>query len=296
MFEKEIINNLLINKVGSILYPGQNGEIEVPVSTKEESVTISITCGEIIICQIDCFDTRICVEDNKVVLPNVLLKQAKLNDKSLNIISNGEFISIRANNRNVNSVKGFVETLSEDQVKFLSDILIGNDSGVVVNEKIEPILFLLDHKNLIFRPIGLPFKFFGNYENNEFVLNNSKNVFFILPGINRLTNEIGYLFITELQFAKILYIFNTNGVTKSEYINRDLIFHYDPLADGLFKIFIGPEEDIRKEQEDLTKEICNDSEQFIKNIFRKEENDKSVFIRAITKNMLKVFNNKPKIS
>jgi hypothetical protein len=295
MSKKEIISNLLLNKVGSILLPKEEGEVEIPTNKKEIWVTVGN--GEVLISN-DTSGIKFEIENDCLVLPNILLRQAKLNDRELIMIESDGNILLRASNIHLKKfTKEFSNMLDEKQTNVLLDILIGNVPDIMVEDQFqkEPTLFLLENKDFTFRPIGFPFKFFGNFENGEMVLNNSSTFYFLLPGLNKKNNESGFLLLTEALFSKILYVLKLNSIVAKEQINRDLIFHYTQFADGLFKIFISPLEDICEEDVNKTKEICGNPQKFVETIFRRDDSTKGTFVSTITKSTLKKFNNKPNI-
>lgn len=294
MYKKEIISNLLLNKVGSVLSPKEEGEIEIPINKKE--IYVVVGKGEVLISD-DTSGIKFEIENECLVLPNVLLKQAKLNDRELVMVETNGTILLKANNVHLKKfAKEFPNLLDEKQIDALMNILIGNVPDIMIDDNFEkePTLFLLENKDFVFRPIGFPFKFFGNFENGEMVLNNSNTFYFLLPGLDK-HNESGFLLLTESLYSKILYVFKLNKTDGNQNTNRDLMFHYTQFADGLFKVFLGPIEDICEEYINKTQKICENPKDFLEKIFRKENSTKGTYVSNVTKGALKKFNNKPKI-
>jgi hypothetical protein len=294
MLKKEIISNLLLNKVGSILFPKEEGEIEIPINKKE--IYVSVGKGEVLISDNDS-GTKFEIENDCLVLPNILLKQAKLSDRELIMVESNGDILLRANNVRLKKfAKEFTNLLNQKQIDALMDILLGDVPDIMIDDNFEkePTLFLLENKDFIFRPVGFPFKFFGNFENGEMVLNNSNTFYFLLPGLDK-NNESGFLLLTEALYSKILYVFKLNQVDGKQNTNRDLIFHYTQFADGLFKVFLGPIEDVCEEDIKKTKKICASPSEFLETIFIKDDSIKGTYVSNVTKSALKKFNKKPKI-
>lgn len=298
MNKKDIISNLLLNKSGAVLFPKPEGEIEVPNLLKvKKEIGIGIGHGEIIISNRNIFEMKAPIVNDKIIIPKVMLTQAKLQNKQLTISTSGDLIILRADNLELqNQINDFIGSLSEVQKTLLIDCLLANKSDIKfkIEKQEEPYLFLLNKKEFIFRPVGLPFKFsaFFDVKNGELLLNENGNPYYMISGINRNTRNVGYLLLNEFVFSKVVGALKRKEM---KCIDNDLIFYYSPSVDGDFKIYLDPYDKIEDVDIKKINKICNNVDEFIKNTFNAGKPEGENFVSSLTRNLLSSFKNKPEI-
>jgi hypothetical protein len=166
------------------------------------------------------------------------------------------------------------------------------DPETILINQTEPYLFLLEKdKQLVFRSIGFPFKFNGGLlDSGEFVVCDVGNPHYVIFGVDRIEKTYGFLLINETVFSKVLGVFKSNNLIGKK-INRDLIFYYSQFADGSFRVFLNPEEDlIMEDYAEIFKDSC-ESKKFIERSFNKGDVCAGVQARSLLKDSFKIFKN-----
>lgn len=312
---KDVLLDFLITERGVISSPKSDGRIEIPQNiiktmgwNKHKTIFVKKIPSGLLLTDKDINTNmgKIVVSYGRVRIPFKILKSVGLNGKKINLTCEDGNVVIKASNTELR--KNIIELLDgfcdhcEDRLKKVVNFILGNVEELTIkkeeftphknatfcgspliiktpkNNKKEPCLFLLDKNELVFRPIGMPFRFPGYYLKlkNELTLYRnfenftSPNIFYLIPGIKVSTRSIGFLLINEQIYGNIVYIQGNEHTN----FDRDLIFIYRPFSSAMYKVYRNPPlPNINENEINFAKQVCNDPKSFLEKIFRYIEQD-----------------------
>lgn len=287
--------NLLLTNFGAKLHNKSDGRVEIPKYIIKsmgwdscDMVYVSSDLSNKIYISDNSFLTKdaecitVAISCGRLRIPYSFLKKIGLDNRHFIVTSNlNSVLCLRVNNYNNDlALRHLLEELPDNQVNDLYSILTGSTQfrnreipngdlariSIHKKELPRPKLFLLDSEHsTVFRPVINPYKFSCKWVNNSPMLtkDNLGENLYIIGGINRGDNSIGFLIIDEATFGKVCYFINRKGYTTA--INKDLIFMYSHM--GFFKLYESPESDIEQDTVDEAKQVCANPEKFLINNF-----------------------------
>jgi hypothetical protein len=209
----------------------------------------------------------------RIRIPLSFLNKAGLNGHVFSITKEDNHLLIRPYNpQRSEDLNKFLDTLSSTQTRMLSNFISGSsvDADMESSVQAEPVPIFLSDKNMIFRTIGLPFRFYGFYARElggEILLYKTGFTFYAIPGIKRIDGEntIGYLITNTTIYGNILAALEDSKVKKSN-TTIELLF----ICNGCYdiKTYINPLSNVFNKDIEIAKKLCSNSSDFINENFR----------------------------
>lgn len=293
---EEQLVNFLTTDFGVELFPKADGRVEIPKDVvlflgwnKSDIINLFFNDGNVYVSD-GTFEKniQIKVSHGRVRIPIGVLKSAGLYRKSL--IATFDLnctMRLTASNSSSNwAINEFIGSLTKHQAEALVNIFMGKSSRddnsipsmeiakISVNQEKLPrpemfILEALEEKSFIFRPTGNPYKFnFCWVDKTPMLCKNEDNslVSYVIPGIRRGEDKVGFLLIDETTFGKVCYILKRKNETTA--IDKDLIFMFSPKTKiGSFKVYENPKQEINQELVEQSKLVCSNPERFLTSNF-----------------------------
>ena len=276
--DKEIIKSYLLR--GQDLYFSKSdGRIEVPraLISWEDVVYVFIykTHDALLIYPNECGTTdlvgKTIMSAGRIRIPLSFLNKAGFNGHVFSIAKEDNHLLIRPYNpQHSEDLNKFLDTLSSSQTNMLVSFISGPSINIESSTSTQAKPIFLSDKNMIFRTVGLPFRFYGFYARElggEILLYKTGFTFYAIPGIKRIDGEntIGYLITNTTTYGNILAVLEDSKVKKSN-TTIELLF----ICNGCYdiKTYINPLSNVFNKDIEIAKKLCSNSSDFINENFR----------------------------
>jgi hypothetical protein len=316
---KQKVLNYLIVQHGTISYPKSDGRVEIPQLLikqlgwdKNNIAYIKFFNNELLIYSKHIEDNSkniwiIHITNGRIRIPASILKNTKLNNKTLCLTISGKNIVVRSKIK-FEKVQLFIDSLSNKQVELLCSVFIPEfeieknniDESEIINivskqtvknkdqkfinsiqnvETTSTELIMLDMvQPTVFKVVGDPFTFPAIWlKKNKEIVRPSRSIsdnyiqqLYIIPGIHvqKTDQRVGFLLVQEETFLNI-----KNKIVKNKKDFPEIILWYDPFVSGNFKVYINPPTDFGIDKIKIAQDLCSNPIKFIKQSFRIEEFD-----------------------
>jgi len=260
--------NLLRNDFGIKLFPKKDGRVSIPKRLSKlmnDMVYVSYEDDLIFISNgLKGTDNKekssLSVSGGKIRVPAKIIESSNMSDKEIIAFFDGEKIILRTNNAYL--LKNYITQVEPIKISNSFTILKEELIKCNINCNLNPELFLLSNEeNMVFRPIGNPYRFALCWQDGEPKLcenDEDAMIIYAIPGVKRFIDKqyfVGFLLLDEINTGKAKSVLTDNA---------DIIFAPSKQSNiGSFIVCSNPPEDLPANIINEAKVSCADPECFL---------------------------------